>query len=415
MPPPASKASVKNSESAKKVVSIEEYAAKVLEIALGSTNCMAQITADLGSESFPLHMFISLMAIPSDFFGKVLQKAAKELKTSQKTTVIFLQEYIETLESGDFLYVNGESKLDAYGLACARDQLNIAKPLLVKGLELGGYSANTDSIFEFPLKFNSSNILKYLFTEQESITINWHYVLLKAIKYANVETISYYAQSEEEAIQVTTDRRGDSSAEKKKYNILNKALDSLVELAQLERFKAKEAQMDDAIKKIPLLCECIKIMIDSDRIYYAVDNLLVGKKTLSLLKELNSAIKRLPTYKSVDALSLDELGRTMNDVKDLVITRYKAQPNLPLNSVVEIDRIESGIEDDTASQATYVTNFSVLSGIGDGGRDAHESNASAQVMISSSAYDADAVVSNTPARIALLGANNPGGYAEEVL
>lgn len=393
--PPVLKANTKRSD-AKKKVTIQEYADKVVDVILNSTNCMIQINKDLGGKSIPLFMFISIIALPEDFFEKVLNNAAKKLEATPKTTNVFLQEYISTVESDVFLHINTNSTLNAYGLACARDQLDIAKLLLVRGLELGVYSANTESIFELPIKFNSSNILQYLFTEQKAIKTNWQPILLKALKYANVETIKYYATSKEVAIEVATDKKGNSNVDKKKYNILNKALDYLVELSQLQRFDKKE-QMDDVIKKIPELCECIEIMIINNKIFYAVDNQIIAKKTFLLLKELHVAIKELPNNKLKDGQSLDALSKTMNKVKNLVIEKYKAQDNLPMHSKIAIDKIDDVIEDDTASQATFASTFSVLSGVGEKGNNPHVGTSSTQ------AGESYATISTTIDQDALLG------------
>ncbi|NBU53615.1 MAG: hypothetical protein EBS33_04500, partial [Alphaproteobacteria bacterium] len=126
-----------------KVVSIHDYAESVTSCLQGSKKCTEHLTHDLGISYTQLHSFISMLALPGDYFGKVLHVAAKQLGVATKNTRDFLSEYIGELEAHDLLTTDNSRKLSAYGLACARDQVDLAKLLLNKGFELGVYSGST--------------------------------------------------------------------------------------------------------------------------------------------------------------------------------------------------------------------------------------------------------------------------------
>ncbi len=340
-----------------KVVSIHDYAESVTSCLQGSKKCTEHLTHDLGISYTQLHSFISMLALPGDYFGKVLHVAAKQLGVITKNTRDFLSEYIGELEACDLLITDNSRKLSAYGLACARDQVDLAKLLLNKGFELGVYSGSTNSIFEIPIKYNSISIIEYLLNEQESIIIDWHYTLSQAIKYANIKAVECYINSGSDIIQGITDRGG-LSTEHGKYNILNKALDGLTELSELRRFQEDQVKKEAALRKIPKLCECIKMMIESGKVYYAEDNLTVSKKTFSLLKELKSAIKILS-----DDPSMSKIVELISLVKGLIISHYESC-DLSLMAQQLLGRIKSDVDYDTVSNATFITHFSALSDLG---------------------------------------------------
>lgn len=340
-----------------KVVSIHDYAESVTSCLQGSKKCTEHLTHDLGISYTQLHSFISMLALPGDYFGKVLHVAAKQLGVITKNTRDFLSEYIGELEAHDLLITDNSRKLSAYGLACARDQVDLAKLLLNKGFELGVYSGSTNSIFEIPIKYNSISIIEYLLNEQESIIIDWHYTLSQAIKYANLKAVECYINSGSDIIQGITDRGG-LSTEHGKYNILNKALDGLTELSELRRFQEDQVKKEAALRKIPKLCECIKMMIESGKVYYAEDNLTVSKKTFSLLKELKSAIKILS-----DDPSMSKIVELISLVKGLIISHYESC-DLSLMAQQLLGRIKSDVDYDTVSNATFITHFSALSDLG---------------------------------------------------
>lgn len=340
-----------------KVVSIHDYAESVTSCLQGSKKCTEHLTHDLGISYTQLHSFIFMLALPGDYFGKVLHVAAKQLGVITKNTRDFLSEYIGELEAHDLLITDNSRKLSAYGLACARDQVDLAKLLLNKGFELGVYSGSTNSIFEIPIKYNSISIIEYLLNEQESIIIDWHYTLSQAIKYANIKAVECYINSGSDIIQGITDRGG-LSTEHGKYNILNKALDGLTELSELRRFQEDQVKKEAALRKIPKLCECIKMMIESGKVYYAEDNLTVSKKTFSLLKELKSAIKILS-----DDPSMSKIVELISLVKGLIISHYESC-DLSLMAQQLLGRIKSDVDYDTFSNATFITHFSALSDLG---------------------------------------------------
>ena len=340
-----------------KVVSIHDYAESVTSCLQGSKKCTEHLTHDLGISYTQLHSFISMLALPGDYFGKVLHVAAKQLGVITKNTRDFLSEYIGELEAHDLLITDNSRKLSAYGLACARDQVDLAKLLLNKGFELGVYSGSTNSILEIPIKYNSISIIEYLLNEQESIIIDWHYTLSQAIKYANIKAVECYINSGSDIIQGITDRGG-LSTEHGKYNILNKALDGLTELSELRRFQEDQVKKEAALRKIPKLCECIKMMIESGKVYYAEDNLTVSKKTFSLLKELKSAIKILS-----DDPSMSKIVELISLVKGLIISHYESC-DLSLMAQQLLGRIKSDVDYDTVSNATFITHFSALSDLG---------------------------------------------------
>lgn len=344
-----------------KVVSIHDYAEGVTSCLQGSEKCTEHLTYDLGINYTQLHSFISMLALSVDYFGKVLDVAAKQLGVVTKNTRDFLSEYIGELEAHDLLTTDNRRKLSAYGLACARDQVDLAKLLLNKGFELGVYSGSTNSIFEIPIKYNSISIIEYLLNEQDSIIIDWHYILSQAIKYANIKAVECYINSGSDIIQGITDRGG-LSTEHGKYNILNKALDGLTELSELRRFQGDQVKEEAALRKIPKLCECIKMMIESGKVYYAEENLTVSKKTFALLKELKSAIKILS-----DDPSMSKIVEAISLVKGLIISHYESC-DLSLMAQQLLGRIKSDVDYDTASNATFITHFSALSDLGRNGQ-----------------------------------------------
>ena len=344
-----------------KVVSIHDYAESVTSCLQGSKKCTEHLTYDLGINYTQLHSFISMLALPGDYFGKVLHVAAKQLGVVTKNTRDFLSEYIGELEAHDLLITDNSRKLSAYGLACARDQVDLAKLLLNKGFELGVYSGSTNSIFEIPIKYNSISIIEYLLNEQDSIIIDWHYILSQAIKYANIKAVECYINSGSDIIQGITDRGG-LSTEHAKYNILNKALDGLTELSELRRFQGDQVKKEAALRKIPKLCECIKMMIESGKVYYAEENLTVSKKTFALLKELKSAIKILS-----DDPSMSKIVELISLVKGLIISHYESC-DLSLMAQQLLGRIKSDVDYDTVSNATFITHFSALSDLGRNGQ-----------------------------------------------
>ena len=82
-----------------KVVSIYDYAESVTSCLQGSKKCTEHLTYDLGINYTQLHSFISMLALPGDYFGKVLHVAAKQLGVVTKNTRDFLSEYIGELEA----------------------------------------------------------------------------------------------------------------------------------------------------------------------------------------------------------------------------------------------------------------------------------------------------------------------------
>lgn len=353
---PVDKLSIKP-KAVTKVVSIHDYAKSVTSCLQGSKKCTEHLTHDLGISYTQLHSFISMLALSGDYFGKVLHVAAKQLDVVTKNTRDFLSEYIGELEAHDLLTTDNSRKLSAYGLACARDQVDLTKLLLNKGFELGVYSGSTNSIFEIPIKYNSISIIEYLLNKQDSITVDWHCILSQAIKYANVKAVECYINSGNDIIQGITDRGG-LFTEHGKYNILNKALDGLTELSELRRFQGDQVKKEAALRKIPKLCECIKMMIEAGKVYYAEENFTVSKKTFSLLKKLKSAVKILS-----DDPSMSKIVEAISLVKGLIISHYESC-DLSLMAQQLLEKIKSDVDYDTASNATFITHFSALSDLG---------------------------------------------------
>jgi len=352
----AKKSAEKTADQSVRYVDIGEYAKYVTKFLKQQEECSKYLVGELGIGYSPLHSFILMMAYPDNYFGDtVLKIVANKLKAKLKNPSEFLSEYIETLEIDAFLVIN--HKLNPYDLACSRDQDDVAKLLLNNWAEL--YSQNPRSTFESPIKHHANAIIKYLLAEQNIIDIDWNLVLRLGMKYANVESISCYAKSDAVSVENITNRSGKDSVDAK-YNILNYALDCLVETSHIERYQ-EQAKREAALEKIPRLCECIEIIIGTDKAYYGLNNKLILKKTSSLLRELKSTIKALPTDGS-----MDQIIESMNGVKEGIIARYESF-DLSLEAKLAIARLND--DTDRYSEATYVTHLSALSDIGRAGED----------------------------------------------
>lgn len=318
----------------------------------------SHIQNELGENHSELHSFIVMLAYGKDWFEKLLQGAVKKYSVEAVDTEEFWVDYIKKLKLDQLILKNSKRGVDAYGLSCALDEEWLAKLLLNKGLKLGFYTKNTKSLFDQPIKSDSNQILKYLLTEQQDIELDWHYILSKAIKYANVQVITYYVESEATLIETTTDRKGNIN-EGEKYTLLNKALDDLVELSAIQRYKKAE-QKEKALKKIPKLCKCIKLLLTKDDKLYCTTAGKVLKKTFDLLQELSTSINNFKEN------NLSSQAEIVSDLKSNILTHYKKMTSLSEIVIQKIEDLENNIKNDEtlSSASTDMTKISALSDIG---------------------------------------------------
>ena len=342
MPPPVISRPVK-AKAPLKVVTIQEYAAGITTCLSEKRSCLDILEKELGSDYTQLHSFVSMASQPDGYFGKVIAYVAKQLNAVPKSTGDFLNDYIGSLNEDDLMTTANSKKSNAYSLACRDDQVDIAKLLLNKGLELGIYS-NTASIFETPIQCNSTKIMEYLLNKQSIITIDWFNTLYAAITSANISAIGYYINSGTAMVQVVTDIKGAVSAPEKKYTILNKALNDLYALSELRNYK-KESIKEVAIQKISKLCECIKMMIDANKVYYGTEE-LVTSKALELLKFLAKRVVLLNDEYT------DKIAGEINSIKDSVISHYM---ECKLTPDVEQKFITLASGGDIVSRASNIT------------------------------------------------------------
>lgn len=332
--------------SHKQAVDINIYKDKVVTLLKAADKSIAYAEQHLGKNYTDLHFIISILSYLGDAkLGKVLTLAAQILDVKPKTIFAFLQEYVQTLQATDLLIVNNKQKLDAYNLSCAYDNCAMAQLFLTRGIETEIYNQNINSIFETPIANNSTNVLQYLLTKQKLITIDWHFVLYKAIKYANIQAVQYYLESGCDAIDVTTDRTG-TIKKGEQYTIYNKILDSLVSLTKIEHYTAQEDRhkaqehSNKAFAKIPLLCKCLEMMINADKIYISTEKAVMNKTSVLLQKLASTAIALKQNQLAADAVvSLEKLFITLENI---------GQKITDTNS-------------DMQSQTTYVTHFSIFS------------------------------------------------------
>jgi hypothetical protein len=328
---------------------IEEYAKAVkFFIENTSAKCKKHIFDELGQNYTELHSFIAIANYSNNNFKRVLEATASKMEAVVKAPLDFLAEYINKLAANDLTVLNSKTKSNAYDLACRFDDLNLIKLLLKKGVEVDVYTKNTGSLFEAPIKFHSTKILKYLLTEQKDITPDWYTVLSKAFKYAEPSAVEHYVNSNSVAIEIVANRAGKIDKEGK-YTILNKALDGLVELSELERYTSQNMK-DKAIGKIFKLCECLKIIIAKEKIYYSTHEKVLSK-TLSLLREINK-------------INAAEITDCIKEIKYLVVSDCK-KLDIAEIFLQKIEQIENGDDNNLSmSDGTQISRFSALSDMG---------------------------------------------------
>jgi hypothetical protein len=315
----------------------------------------SNMESDLGKSYTDLHAFIFVLYRSKDFFNELIKIVSEQSNMESKSVDTFWTEYIETLTGSDLLEVNIKRQHNAYGMACVLDMPDLVKLLIKKSLATNIYQTDTKGLFDIAIKFGSYKTLKYLLTEQQDIELDWHYILLKAIKYANIQAVEYYIDSGFEIIKTVTDKKG-VIIETGKYTILNRALSSLKELSNLKYYPTDEYKKA-ALKKLPKLCECLEKILKSNKLYCSIQEDIVLNKTFSLLHGLDKNINSLRESNLVSAA--EEISR----LKDQLLDYYSKLPFLPESIDKRIKLLECVIDYDVLSNAT--TNVSVISALSD--------------------------------------------------
>jgi hypothetical protein len=351
----------------KRVASVEEYIATVISLINDPRGgCKTGIVKDLTDGKMikytELHSVISVATRTEGYFiSTVLPGAAQVLDAQPISYIDFVFGYVQALKEQDLITPNLYRKISAFELACARDNLTWVKALFEKSVELGVYDSTTYSIYDIALKINAKHVLKYLLAEQDLVVVDWSKVLMKSLHHANVDAVRYYVESDAEIITVTTDRN--KMAISGKYTILNKGLDSLLDLAELRHHKTSE-KVEQAMDKLINYVECLLILIKSEKLYCCIDKQDVLSKTFQLVsgfvKYTNHLSEVLETRDF--NVKLKQIAVSCTELKDLLIGVYdKILVSASHREGFEI--IKGGDFPDNMSDVTWKSGFSIMSGI----------------------------------------------------
>ena len=137
-------------------------------------------------------------------------------------------------------------------------------------------------MYNTALKVNATDVLEYLFKEQELVEVDWSKILMHSLRYANIAAVRYYVESDAEIIRVATD--GKNMDVKGKYTVLNKGLSSLLDLAKFSYDKDSE-KFRQVTDKLIKYVECLSILMKGEKLYCCIDDPLVLEKTFKLVSD----------------------------------------------------------------------------------------------------------------------------------
>ncbi len=374
----------------KRVKSVKEYVSAVIKLITSpqNTHCYKMILGNLTDKETinctELHSVILIATHKEKYFeDKILQKAAKVLNAQPISYTDFVSGYVKTLTKEDLTNHNPYCGLSAFDIACSGNNLTWVKALFEKGFDLGVYHSRSYTMYNRALKVNATDVLEYLFKEQELVEVDWSEILMQSLHYANIAAVRYYVESDAKIIRVATDRK--DMDVKGKYTVLNKGLSSLLNLAKFSNNKNYE-KFEQVTDKLINYVECLSILMKGKKLYCCIDDPLVLNQTFKLvsdfLKYINDLSKLLETEDS--NTKLVRVEESCIELKDQLIQAYdKILTSGPHRAAFE--KITGGDFPDDMSDATRKSGFSIMSDIcprdGENFPDHDDKENSSQIMM----------------------------------
>ena len=373
-----------------KLLPVEKHVAAVIKLINNtkSTACYTMILDNLTDRKTlkynKLHSVILIATRKEEYFvSEVLKTAALVLGAEPISYTEFVSGYVESLKKEDLTNYNPYCKLSAFDIACAGNNLTWVKALFTKGVELDVYNIRSYAMYNTALKVNATDVLEYLFKEQELVEVDWSKILMQSLHYANIAAVRYYVESDAKIIRVATD--GKNMDVKGKYTVLNKGLSSLLDLAKFSCDENSE-KFKQVTDKLINYVECLSILMKGEKLYYCIDDPLVLKKTFKLVSDFLKYINDLSEFLETEDSNtkLLRVEESCIELKDQLIQAYdKILISGPHRAAFE--KITGGDVPDDMSDATRKSGFSIMSDIcprdGENFPDHYDKENSSQIMM----------------------------------